>query len=59
MKREEINKHIEKNKSKLPLQFNNFIHKDVVDDIKDFVYSKKYKDGDYSPLRFYKPITRF
>lgn len=58
MKEENIKLSLERNKEKLPLYFNDAICKSIVD--KDFyIYSQKYKDADYRPYKFYKPITQF
>jgi hypothetical protein len=55
---EEVKKQIEVNKEKLSLTFNNSTVENMVDK-ENTIYSKKYRDGDYSIHKFYKPITRF
>jgi hypothetical protein len=58
MNTEEVKKQIEQNKEKLSLIFNSSVIMDIVDK-ENPIYSKKYRDADYSVFKFYKSMTRF
>ncbi|TGD58960.1 hypothetical protein [Flavobacterium humi] len=60
MKIEKVKKFIEDNKDKLPLSYNNLMYKtnEEIEKTGKSINSEKFKDGNYSIFKFYKPISR-
>lgn len=61
MKENNITKIINTNREKLPLSFYDLEFKTTERSTnpQKIVFSKKFKDSNFSIYRFYKPITRF